>query len=105
LIVYDESKIKGIEIESKDAPDGEARVLKEFQFLDQQMLTAVTNKLNLNWQELRKVYLDFFFVPVKSIDNFRTSFSVNLWGPNAKTKKKRTRKQKKTRGRKREKAK
>lgn len=91
LIVYDESKIKDIEIKCKDAPDGEAMVSKEFQLLDKQMFAAILNEINSDWKELRKVYLDFFFVPVTSIDKFRGSFYRALWGvppPKRKRKKK-----------------
>lgn len=81
LIVYDESKIKEIEIACKEANDGEDRVSKEFQLLDQTLLSSIIVKINAEWQELRKVYLDFFFVPVSSIDRFRQSFYQSLWGP------------------------
>ena len=93
LIVYDESKIKEIEIASKDAPDGEERERAEFQLLGQQVLTAIADKISSKWRELERVYLDFFFIPVTSIDKFRASFYTALWGSKPKTRKKRKRKQ------------
>ena len=97
LIVYDESKIKNIEIACRDAADGEAKVLEQFQGLDRHLLSTVIRKIDSDWHELKKVYLDFFFMPVTSVDKFRESFFQALHGmPYPKKKRKQRKGRRKT---------
>ncbi len=74
LIFYNEKKIAEIEKNCDNASDGERMVSEEFQKLSEQVLSDVVSKIKSDWKNLQKVYLDFFFVPVKSIDYFRDSF-------------------------------
>ena len=73
LIVYDEEKICEIEKKCKGKEDGEKMTHAVFGALSSEMLGKVLNKINTKWKTLEKVYLDFFFVPVTSVEKFRNS--------------------------------
>lgn len=73
LIVYDEEKICEIEKDCESKEDGEKRIHAVFGSLSSEMLQKVLDKINAKWKTLEKVYLDFFFVPVTSVERFRNS--------------------------------
>lgn len=73
LIVYDENKISEIEIKCLKKEDGEKMVCAEFAQLSDELLPKIIEKIETNWEPLKKIFLDFFFVPVTSVDKFRES--------------------------------
>jgi len=73
LIVYDEEKICEIEKNCKGKEDGEKMIHAMFDALSLEMLRKVLYKVSTKWKTLEKVYLDFFFVPVTSVEKFRNS--------------------------------
>ncbi len=73
LIVYDEEKISKIEAICQDKADGERMAYKEFGSLAKEIMPTIVEKIKTNRATLKKVYLDFFFIPISSVDNFRNS--------------------------------
>lgn len=73
LIVYDEEKISEIEKKCRGKDEGEKMACAEFELLPKEMLPKILKKINKKWTSLEKVYLDFFFIPVSSVDKFRKS--------------------------------
>lgn len=80
LIVYDSKKITEIERNCSNPKDGEELACKEFTKLTSEMLQFILEKLGSEFQALKKIYLDFFFIPVSSVDNLRESFFKEIHG-------------------------
>lgn len=75
LIVYDESRISDIEIQCNNSAEGEEKVKEEFKTLAVKLLEElIIPKMDKKWNNLKKVHLDFFFLPVTSVKKFRNSF-------------------------------
>jgi len=74
LVVYNEKEINNIEIVCADNSDGDKRATEHFKKLSEVMLEDVLKKIEQDWPNLKKVYLDFFFIPTKSVDVLRDTF-------------------------------
>lgn len=73
LIVYDDQQISNIENVCQDNTQGEEMVCATFGALAKEILPKIQEKIDTKWKTLQKVYLDFFFIPVSSVDRFRNS--------------------------------
>ena len=81
LIVYDENKISDIEIQCDNSAEGEVKVKEEFKTLAMKLLEdLIIPKMDQKWNNLKKVHLDFFFLPVTSVEKFRNSFFRAIHG-------------------------
>lgn len=78
LVVYDDKKIVDIEQNCSSSEDGESRVNKEFEKLASEILPKIAEKLDSEFQSLKKVFLDFFFIPVSSVNLLRELFFFEI---------------------------
>jgi hypothetical protein len=86
LIIYNDDRISTID--ASDNKDGESKI----KILIEEKLPEYLSKLETlckNHKEVAEVYLDFFFMPLKSVDSFRQALYQALhgaeWRPKLKT--------------------
>jgi hypothetical protein len=80
VIVYDCNKISIIEKNCVDARDAELQASNQFANLSDEILPIIEEKLEENYKNLKKVHLDFFFIPITSVNKLRESFFIELHG-------------------------
>jgi hypothetical protein len=74
LIVYNEKEIGKIEDACVDSKNGNKLAFERFKKLSEELLADVLTRIEIKWPNLKKVYLDFFFIPTKNVDLLRDSF-------------------------------
>lgn len=77
LLMFNTTKIDGIEREAKNNEDAENKI-RDFANSQKQQLLKYVKKTLEEFTEVSKVYLDFFVLPVKDVNEFRESFYYYL---------------------------
>jgi hypothetical protein len=78
VIVYDNKRISDIEEACKNANDGERRACQELAGVTSELLTSLSQRLIKEFQQLKIINLDFFFIPVSDVNQLREAFFVEI---------------------------
>jgi hypothetical protein len=78
LIICDEATIDQIELASQNNSEAEEQMLSYIKKRIVEYHNNINKKLNENHSELKKVYIDFLFVPMKDIAKFRHSLYYSI---------------------------
>ncbi|MDU2065504.1 MAG: DUF1837 domain-containing protein [Sporomusaceae bacterium] len=79
FIMYETNVINSIETKANSREEAEILLREYLLGRGEEQITYIKEKLNNN-PELRKVYLDFFIIPVKSVEKFRNEVCYNIHG-------------------------
>lgn len=79
LLMYSTNIINGIEKNAITQSEAEEMVQKYFLKRGQEHFDLIKDKLN-NWPDLQKVILDFFIIPVNSVEKFRNEVYYQIHG-------------------------
>lgn len=72
LIVYDENQILKVQNKCANKLSGENLSKQVFRNITKKLLPKIKKKISLHAKELNNTNLDFFFIPVSSVNTFRT---------------------------------
>lgn len=79
LLMYNTSWFDALEKASKNQSDLEKAIETKLTGSDVKLITKIKNKIK-EYPEVEKVYLDFFILPSKSIDEFRNTMYQKIHG-------------------------
>jgi len=79
FIMYETNVIDNIELKAKNRDEAEEFMQEYFKTRAQEHIEYIKEKLQDN-PELQKIYLDFFIIPVKSVEKFRNEVCFNIHG-------------------------
>jgi len=71
LLLYNEEKISEIENKCRSKEEGESLICDLFKYVPQDLLKNIIGKLEKDYGELFKIFLDFFIIGIKDVDTFR----------------------------------
>jgi hypothetical protein len=77
LLVFDSEKIETIETEATSKEDAE-NMMRIFIKSEEDKIKKYINKLLKEFPELKKVHLEFFLIPLKSVNDFREAFYKSI---------------------------
>ncbi len=80
LIIYNEKEIDRCEKKAKDNKSAEELLAKYIVDKVPEFEKQIVEKLQGKYAEFEKVYLDFFFIPVKNVSNFRHTLFEAIHG-------------------------
>lgn len=81
LIIYDDNKINNFETQCKNKDEGESLMKQHMQSELNSIRTLFESKME-NYPEIKKHYVDVFFIPLKDVNFFRNRFYFVLHGMN-----------------------
>ncbi|TGU71630.1 DUF1837 domain-containing protein [Geomonas terrae] len=79
LIMYDTSAINNIEKKASDNDDAESKITDYIKERHVKHVELINSKLK-DYEDLEKVYLDFFIIPVKSVEQFKNAMYYCIHG-------------------------
>lgn len=80
LIVYNDKRIKDIEKEAKDNTEAESKLKESIPLIVKELEQDINSEITKNNGTLKKVYLDFFFIPTSDVAKLRHDFYKEIHG-------------------------